>query len=227
MPTLEQTLAERGSRYGDFTSHARIAQALQGVMRSAANPFGSDVTSDEWNRLSDVQKQALTVIADKIARILNGDPEYVDNWHDIAGYAKLVEDRLQKPQINTTSASFGIEPLEWHPITDTTGYVTKSDRTRAQPTTAVHTTRMTDEIIDAYCCCFPDGRTFWCDTLGDAMKAVEAWEKTPHAAALPHGCMGGFVELRMPRSKYVALGTSNADPIVRGMLALDTSTPAA
>jgi len=96
MPTLEETLAERGSRYGDFTNHARIAQALQGVMRSAANPFGSDIDSREWNRLSDVQKQALTVMADKIARILNGDPNYVDNWHDIAGYAKLVEDRLLK-----------------------------------------------------------------------------------------------------------------------------------
>lgn len=34
-------------------------------------------------------------IADKIARILNGDPEYRDNWHDIAGYAKLAEDRCQ------------------------------------------------------------------------------------------------------------------------------------
>ena len=50
-----------------------------------------------WNRLNDVQAQALEVIADKIARILNGDPNYADNWHDIQGYAKLVEDRLPKP----------------------------------------------------------------------------------------------------------------------------------
>jgi hypothetical protein len=39
-------------------------------------------------------KQALSTIADKIARILNGDPYYVDNWHDIIGYAKLIEDRI-------------------------------------------------------------------------------------------------------------------------------------
>ncbi len=39
------------------------------------------------------------VIADKIARILNGDPNYKDNWHDIQGYAKLAEDRcVHKPE---------------------------------------------------------------------------------------------------------------------------------
>jgi hypothetical protein len=40
-------------------------------------------------------KQALSVIADKIARILNGDPYYLDNWHDIQGYAQLIENRLK------------------------------------------------------------------------------------------------------------------------------------
>lgn len=81
---LEQTLAQRGSRYGDFSVHAEIAQNIQDEMRNAKG----------WVHLSPVQKQALTVIADKIARILSGDPNYDDNWHDIQGYAKLVEDRL-------------------------------------------------------------------------------------------------------------------------------------
>lgn len=27
-------------------------------------------------------------------RILNGDPDYHDSWHDIAGYAQLVADQL-------------------------------------------------------------------------------------------------------------------------------------
>lgn len=83
--SIEDTLAERGSRYGDFTDHAAVAQDLQDTMRDHG-----------WKRLSFVQKQALTVIADKIARILTGDPNYADNWHDIQGYAKLVEDRLPK-----------------------------------------------------------------------------------------------------------------------------------
>lgn len=82
--SVDKTLAERGSRYGDFTDHARICQGIKKIM----------VDELGWNRLSDVQKQALEVIADKIARILNGDPSYADNWHDIQGYAKLAEDRL-------------------------------------------------------------------------------------------------------------------------------------
>ncbi len=92
---VDDTLKERGNRYGDFTDHARIAQELQDVMHSAANPFGNGIKSREWERLSPVQKQALTVIADKIARILSGDPNYIDNWHDIQGYARLVEERLE------------------------------------------------------------------------------------------------------------------------------------
>lgn len=87
--SVDNTLAERGARYGRFADHAKIAQGLQDVMRSA----------DSWNTLDQDMKQALSVIADKIARILNGDPFYGDNWHDIQGYAKLVEDRINaKPE---------------------------------------------------------------------------------------------------------------------------------
>lgn len=99
--SIEQTLAERGARYGDFNDHARISQALQNAMRSAATSYRGEINTKEWDRLSDVQKQALTVIADKIARILSGDPNYADSWHDIAGYARLVEERLPKPKEGT------------------------------------------------------------------------------------------------------------------------------
>lgn len=85
--SVEDTLAERGKRYGDFSDHAEICQRLKLAMIAG---------SAWWTRLSDVQKQALEVIADKIARILSGDPNYADNWHDIQGYAKLVEDRLPR-----------------------------------------------------------------------------------------------------------------------------------
>lgn len=103
--SVEATLAQRGSRYGDFTDHARICQALKDVMVDTTGPsldeFGAQLISPRgWSYLDPVKKQALEVIADKIARILSGDPNYDDNWHDIQGYAKLVEDRLpcnQKP----------------------------------------------------------------------------------------------------------------------------------
>jgi hypothetical protein len=90
--SVTDTLNERGARYGKFADHAKIAQALQDVIRDAPN----------WDNLDYDMKQALVVFTDKIARILNGDPFYLDNWHDIQGYAKLIEDRLQmivdKPQ---------------------------------------------------------------------------------------------------------------------------------
>ena len=41
------------------------------------------------------QQEALDMIAHKIGRIINGDPDYADSWDDIAGYAKLVGDRLR------------------------------------------------------------------------------------------------------------------------------------
>ena len=83
--SVESTLDERGARYGDFSDHAVISQRLQEDMRATPG----------WSQLDPVKCQALTVIADKIARILNGDPEYADNWHDIQGYAKLAEDRCK------------------------------------------------------------------------------------------------------------------------------------
>lgn len=101
MTEIADTLAERGDRYGDFTGHAEIAQNLMWIMTHASyRPMDGRVTDNgsAWMKLSPVQRQALTVIADKIARILNGDPNYADNWHDIGGYAKLAEDRCSGPQ---------------------------------------------------------------------------------------------------------------------------------
>lgn len=83
LSAVDHTLNERGARYGDFTDHAAIAMDLKDRMHQAPG----------WKSLSQDKQQALEVIADKIARILNGDPEYKDNWHDIQGYAKLAEDR--------------------------------------------------------------------------------------------------------------------------------------
>lgn len=78
-------LAERGNRYGKFTGHARVTQHLKNVMFAHCNKQNMD----------DDMVEALEMIAHKIGRILNGDPYYFDSWKDIAGYAKLVSDRLE------------------------------------------------------------------------------------------------------------------------------------
>ena len=46
-------------------------------------------------RLAVDQSEALDMIMTKIARVINGDADHVDTWNDIAGYAKLVAERLQ------------------------------------------------------------------------------------------------------------------------------------
>jgi hypothetical protein len=82
-PNLISTLDARGKTYGEFADNALIAQSLKDIMRVAR--------CSNWNSLSRAHQQALDVIMDKVSRILTGDPNYVDNWHDIQGYAKLVE----------------------------------------------------------------------------------------------------------------------------------------
>ena len=53
----------------------------------------------------DDQVEALDMICHKIGRIINGDPDYADSWHDIAGYAQLVADRLTREE-NAPTASW-------------------------------------------------------------------------------------------------------------------------
>ena len=85
---ITEVLAERGSRYGEFTDHAFITQSIKRAMKNSSN----------WRHLSDDMKEALEMIAHKMGRILNGDPKYIDSWTDIVGYAKLVEDYLIKKE---------------------------------------------------------------------------------------------------------------------------------
>jgi uncharacterized protein (UPF0297 family) len=84
MSDIDITLAERGSRYGEFPDHAAITQDIKGAMQGHGG----------WENLADDQKEALEMVAHKIGRIINGDPNYIDSWTDIIGYVRLVEKRL-------------------------------------------------------------------------------------------------------------------------------------
>lgn len=81
-------LAERGSRYGKFTGHAKVTQILKNVLSAHAKSVGTEFAFD--------QAEALDMICHKLGRIVNGDPDYGDSWRDIEGYSKLVADRLEK-----------------------------------------------------------------------------------------------------------------------------------
>lgn len=81
---VDETIATRASRYGDFKDVAQISQDFLSIARAAPG----------WERMDTTQREGTTLILHKLARALSGDPTYKDNWHDIGGYAKLVEDRL-------------------------------------------------------------------------------------------------------------------------------------
>lgn len=81
---LNNTLNERASTYGSFRDISTMSQDMKSIMSNSKN----------WNTLSADKKESLEMIVHKIGRILNGDPEYVDNWHDIAGYATLISNSL-------------------------------------------------------------------------------------------------------------------------------------
>ncbi|KXZ65933.1 hypothetical protein AVENLUH5627_02663 [Acinetobacter venetianus] len=81
--SIKETLQQRGARYGEFSEVAETTYQLQEALKRSQP---SSMTSS--------QIIALDMICNKMARIVNGDPSYIDNWHDIAGYATLVEQEL-------------------------------------------------------------------------------------------------------------------------------------
>jgi hypothetical protein len=83
---VNATLQERGNRYGIFLEHAIVTMRLKQVISQELEVRKKSLDAD--------QQEALDMICHKIGRIVNGDPDYADSWHDIAGYAQLVADRL-------------------------------------------------------------------------------------------------------------------------------------
>ena len=81
---VDNTVTQRGERYGLFADGAVIMQDLKTVMRATPG----------WERLTPSQREALEMIQHKIGRVLNGDPTYDDSWRDISGYSTLILNEL-------------------------------------------------------------------------------------------------------------------------------------
>jgi hypothetical protein len=87
----EELLKQRGIRYGTFAMQAQLSQTLKNTLMAHANRYEKHFAPD--------QAEAITMIVHKLARIVNGDPNYGDSWRDIEGYAKLVADRLEHGKV--------------------------------------------------------------------------------------------------------------------------------
>jgi len=83
---VDVTLDARAVEYGKFIEGAEVMQMLKRVVQNALNNRDKTLAHD--------QAESLDMIIHKIGRIINGNPDVVDHWLDIAGYAQLVADRL-------------------------------------------------------------------------------------------------------------------------------------
>jgi delta-aminolevulinic acid dehydratase/porphobilinogen synthase len=83
---------QRGSVYGPFLHNAIVAQAIKAAMRRIPDPDNEGL---RWENLPLDVREGLDLIALKMSRIVTGDHEYLDNWDDIGGYAKIVADRIR------------------------------------------------------------------------------------------------------------------------------------
>jgi hypothetical protein len=84
---IDETLDNRAKDYGKFIQGAEIMQMLKRMVHNYIELRGTKLAFD--------QREAIDMIIHKLGRIINGNPDKVDTWVDIAGYAKLVADRLE------------------------------------------------------------------------------------------------------------------------------------
>jgi hypothetical protein len=84
---VDETLDERAQDYGKFKDGAALMQGIKRLLADHAAKHDKLFADDQW--------EAIEMIVHKMARIVNGNPDKVDSWIDIAGYATLVSDRLQ------------------------------------------------------------------------------------------------------------------------------------
>jgi hypothetical protein len=82
-----KVLDARAEQYGSFMQSSDTVIRIKGIMHNAVARNAVHLYPD--------QLQALDMIATKISRIVHGNPNHLDSWIDIAGYATLVADRLQ------------------------------------------------------------------------------------------------------------------------------------
>lgn len=84
-----KTLDQREKTHGKYEDNCTVTQRLEDVIRTFSKR-GAE------NRLTDLDKETIHMILHKLARACNGNTDFADHWHDIAGYATLRERKCGK-----------------------------------------------------------------------------------------------------------------------------------
>ena len=82
--SIHDTLDQREKSYGSYPENCRLTQEMKDIVR--AHP--------RWVTMSPDKKQSIEMILYKISRIITGDHGHKDSWHDIGGFALLIEQDL-------------------------------------------------------------------------------------------------------------------------------------
>lgn len=81
---LPESVPDRQATHGDYASYCHAVAAISAAVGcSQVKPLGH------------VADESLSMIIRKVARITTGDPNFVDHWLDIAGYATRMAEHLQ------------------------------------------------------------------------------------------------------------------------------------
>ena len=100
---VNEILKERGGNYGEFHTQANLSQTLKTIITHHYNSVHTDAQG-KVETMPHFMQESLHMICHKLARIANGNVYYVDSWQDIAGYAQLVVDILEKANAKQEAA---------------------------------------------------------------------------------------------------------------------------
>lgn len=92
----DNLLAERGKTHGHIEDNAYFTEMLVNIAKAKAPKAGVLV----WDLMGPTPRLCLGMILHKIGRILSGQWNFADHWRDIAGYATLIADRLERGELH-------------------------------------------------------------------------------------------------------------------------------
>ena len=84
--SIEETLEERGKVYGDYKGGSELRADIMEIIELR-------YMAVHGKNMDKLMKVYIYDIVNKLSR-LAVTPDHRDTWHDIAGYAKLVEEAL-------------------------------------------------------------------------------------------------------------------------------------
>ena len=90
MKEINDTLSEREAIYGDYSSGVKLREDIMTLIKTEFK------NSHGGQEMQLVHQGYIFDIVTKLRRIAVS-PDHLDSWHDLQGYARLVEIALSKP----------------------------------------------------------------------------------------------------------------------------------